>query len=56
MNLHPKVRVAAQVAAVLVAIDALLLALQPGASPLVLSVIAAVHAVLPVAAGYLKRI
>lgn len=52
---HPKVKAAAKVAAVLVALDGLVVALIGAVpSPAVLSVLVTLHAVLPIIAGYLK--
>lgn len=53
--MHPKIKVTAQVAAVLLALDAVVVALEGHIpSPAVVSVLAALHTVLPVLAGYLK--
>lgn len=52
---HPKVKAAGQVAAVLLAVDGLIVALAGAIpSPKVLAVLAVLHTVLPVLAGYLK--
>lgn len=53
-ELHPKVKAAAQIAAVLVVVDAIVVAVSPHVSPAVLGVLVALHSVLPVVAGYLK--
>lgn len=56
LNVHPKVKAAGQVAAVLLALDGLVVALI-GAIPSaqVVAVLAVLHTVLPVVAGYLKK-
>jgi hypothetical protein len=53
-ELHPKVKSAAQIAAVLVVVDAIVVAVSPHVPAGVLAVLVALHAVLPVVAGYLK--
>lgn len=55
LTLHPKVKAARNVSAVLLALDGLVVALAGAIpSPAVLSVLAVAHTVLPVVAAYLK--
>lgn len=55
VKVHPKVKAAGQVAAALLALDAIITAVEGHIpSPAVVSVLALLHTVLPVLAGYLK--
>lgn len=52
---HPKVKAAATVSGLLLALDALIVAIGGNIpSPAIVSVLAALHSILPSLAGYLK--
>lgn len=54
---HPKVKATAKISAVLLALDALVVALAGAIpSPAVLAILATLHTVLPALAGYIQSV